>query len=60
MHSQYTQQQRLLPLSGPRFLEDMNVMVRLSSPYDAVLVVESLAALCMSRLKRASKLSPRP
>ena len=53
MLSQYIQQ-RLLPLRGRDLLEDMNVMVRLSSPYDAVLLAGSLAALRMSRSQLAS------
>ena len=50
---QYTTQQRLLR-AGRDLLEDMNVMVRLSSPYDAVLLAGSLAALRMSRSQLAS------
>jgi hypothetical protein len=53
MPSQYTQQW-LLPLQPRDLLEYMNVMVRLSSPYDAVLLSGSLAALRMSRSQLAS------
>jgi hypothetical protein len=45
---------RGFPARGRELLEDMNVMVRLSSPYDSVLLAGSLAALRMSRSELAS------
>jgi hypothetical protein len=53
MPSQYTQQW-LLPLRGRDLLEDMDVIVRLGSPYDAVLLAGSVAALRMSWSQLAS------